>query len=246
MLSQMTGAQLSALYDAENQWAEDDDFFLAFVNERPNGRVLDLGCGTGRMTLAVAADGHAVVGVDPNLGSLAAARTKPGAQAVTWIEGTSAAIPNDAMFDVAIMTAHVAQAINDDGDWSRTLTDVYHALIPGGRLVFDSRDPAAMAWQHWVPANTRRRHTLPDGCTVETWAESAPKSDGLVALTEHRVVNTGTRETETSVLAFRTEDQLRKDLKAAGFTVDRLYGGWHGEQVGNGQGELIVIAHKPI
>ncbi len=93
MLSQMTGAQLSALYDAENQWAEDDDFFLAFVNERPNGRVLDLGCGTGRMTLAVAANGHAVVGVDPNPDFLAAARTKPGAHAVTWTEGTSAAIP---------------------------------------------------------------------------------------------------------------------------------------------------------
>ena len=70
----MTGAQLSALYDAENQWAADDDFFLAFVNERPNSRVLDLGCGTGRMTLAVAADGHAVVGIDPNPDSLAAAR----------------------------------------------------------------------------------------------------------------------------------------------------------------------------
>ena len=245
MPSGMTGAQLSALYDAENQWAADDDFFLAFVSERPNSRVLDLGCGTGRMTLAVAAAGHAVVGIDPNPDSLAAARLKRGAEAVTWIEGTSATIPQGAIFDVAIMTAHVAQAINDDGDWSRTLADVHSALVPGGRLAFDSRDIAARAWEDWTPAKTRRVHTLPDGSRVEAWIESAAEKGGLVTLTEHRVVNGSTEETETSVLAFRTEDQLRHDLNSAGFAVDRMFGGWAGEDVGSGSGELIVIAHKP-
>ncbi|MBT2587087.1 class I SAM-dependent methyltransferase [Arthrobacter sp. ISL-95] len=246
MPSPMTAAQLSALYDAGNQWAADDDFFLAFVNGRPNSRVLDLGCGTGRMTLAVAADGHSVVGIDPNPGSLAAARKKPGAEGVTWIDGTSAAIPQDASFDVAIMTAHVAQAINDDGDWSRTLADLHRTLVPGGRLVFDSRDPVAQAWKYWTPAETRRVHTLPDGSIVETWIESAVETDGFVTLTEHRVLNGSTEESETSVLAFRTEDQLRQDLNSAGFTLDHLYGGWHGEDVGSGNGELIVLAHKPL
>jgi len=241
----MTAAQLSALYDAGNQWAEDDDFFLAFVNERPNSRVLDLGCGTGRMTLAVAADGHSVVGIDPNPDSIAAAGRKPGAESVTWINGTSAAIPHDAMFDVAIMTAHVAQAINDDGDWSRTLADIHRALVPGGSLVFDSRDPAARAWEHWTPAKTRRVHTLPDGSMVESWVESAAEFDGLVTLTERRVCNGSTEETEISVLAFRTEVQLRHDLTSAGFTVDRIHGGWAYEDVGHGNGELIAISHKP-
>lgn len=241
----MTGAQLSALYDAENLWAEDDDFFLAFVNERPNSRVLDLGCGTGRMTLAVAGDGHAVVGIDPNPDSLAAARLKRGAEEVTWIDGTSTAIPRDVIFDVAIMTAHVVQAINDDADWHRTLADVNRALVPGGRLVFDSRDPAANAWDRWTPAKTRRLHTLPDGSLVEIWTENTVEMDGLVTLTEHRVLNGSTEEREISVLAFRTEDQLRQDLKTAGFTVDSIHGGWSGEDVGSGQGELIAIAHKP-
>ncbi|WP_223944319.1 class I SAM-dependent methyltransferase [Arthrobacter sp. StoSoilB20] len=244
MFPRMTGAQLSALYDANNEWAGDDDFFLAFVNERPSSRVLDLGCGTGRMTLAVAAAGHRVVGIDPNPDSLATARMKPGAGQVTWIDGTSAAIPSGAAFDVAIMTAHVAQAINDDGDWSRTLADVHRSLVPGGRLVFDSRDPAARAWEHWTPARTRRVHTLPDSSVVEAWAKSTPELEGRVTLTEYRAVNGSIPETETSVLAFRTEAQLRQDLETAGFTVERVYGGWAGEDVGSGQGELIVVAHK--
>jgi ubiquinone/menaquinone biosynthesis C-methylase UbiE len=244
MSLRMTGAQLSALYDAENQWAADDDFFLALVNEQPNSRVLDLGCGTGRVSLAVAAAGHRVVAIDPNTNSLAAARGKRGAEDVTWIDGTSAQLP-DETFDVAIMTAHVAQAISADDDWSRTLADVHRSLAPGGRLAFDSRDPSARAWEGWTPAGTRRGHTLPDGSTLETWMECAPLTGGLVALTEHRVLNGSDHEAETSVLVFRTEEQLRRDLTMAGFTTERILGGWSGEDVGSGQGELIVVAHKP-
>ncbi|UXM91853.1 class I SAM-dependent methyltransferase [Paenarthrobacter sp. JL.01a] len=242
----LSPAQLAALYDAENQWAEDDDFFLGFVNEQANRRVLDLGCGTGRISLAVAAHAHTVVGIDPNPGSLEAASGKTGAEGVTWVEGTSSRIPENTVFDVAIMTAHVAQAIYDDGEWSRTLADVHRALAPGGRLAFDSRDPAARAWQRWTPTETQRRHILPDGTAVETWMDSHRPAAGLVTLTEYRVHDEGSVETETSVLAFRTEAQLRRDLGAAGFTVERILGGWAGESVGSGQGELIAVARKPF
>ncbi|TVU58274.1 methyltransferase domain-containing protein [Paenarthrobacter nitroguajacolicus] len=245
MLPQMTGAQLSDLYDAENQWAADDDFFLGFVNERPHSRVLDLGCGTGRVSLAVAAAGHRVVGIDPNINSLAAARGKRGAEDVTWIDGTSAQIPEDEVFDVAIMTAHVAQAITHDADWSRTLADVHRALVPGGRLAFDSRDPAARAWERWTPADTRATRTLPDGSAVETWIGETVEESGLVTFTEHRVSAGHPEDAETSVLKFRTEEQLRHDLCTAGFTVERILGGWAGEEVGSGHGELIVVARKP-
>ncbi len=91
----------------------DDDFFLCVAGETPAARVLDLGCGTGRLALAMAAAGHAVTGVDPARASLDAARAKPGADEVTWIEGTSSVLP-DAAFDVAVMTSHVAQFFGTD------------------------------------------------------------------------------------------------------------------------------------
>ena len=244
MTSGMTGEQCAALYDAENVWAADDEFFLAFVNERPGSRVLDLGCGTGRLTLAVAAGGHRVVGIDPDPHSLAAAQQKPGADNVTWVAGTSAQILEKESFDVAILTAHVAQAICNDLAWTQTLDDVHRALVPGGRLAFDSRDPAARAWDRWTRLNTRDVYTLPDGTIVETWIECTPQSDGLVTLTEHRILPGNFEESQVTTLAFRSETTLRDDLAAAGFTVDRVLGGWGGEGVGSGQGELIVLAYK--
>ncbi|MGO3269972.1 class I SAM-dependent methyltransferase, partial [Corynebacterium casei] len=171
MTSPLTGEQLAALYDTENTWAADDEFFLAFVNERPDTKVLDLGCGTGRLTLAIAAAGHRVVGIDPDFDSLAAAQRKPESGNVDWVGGTSSQIPAGESFDVAIMTSHVAQAISNDDDWAQTLEDVYRSLVPGGRLAFDSRDPAARVWERWTPANTHGSYTLPDGTTIETWIE---------------------------------------------------------------------------
>lgn len=105
--------RLVKLYDVECLWSVDDDFFLSVINEAPASRVLDLGCGTGRLTTGTAAAGHSVTGVDPAKVSLDEARTKPSAENVTWIEGTSAVLP-DATFDVEVMTSHVAQFFTDD------------------------------------------------------------------------------------------------------------------------------------
>ncbi|GGR85035.1 methyltransferase type 11 [Micromonospora fulviviridis] len=231
----------AALYDADNAWGRDDDFFLRFVGAAPS-RVLDLGCGTGRLTLALAAAGHRVTGVDPEPGSLAAARAKPGGDRVTWICGTAADLP-DAAYDVAVLTSHVAQEIRDDGAWADTLRHLRRALVDGGRLAFDSRDPAARRWERWNPTDSRRRLTLPDGTTVDGWTELTEVRDGLVCFLHHYLLPDGTEVRSPGTLRFRTETELRAALAGAGFTVDRVLGGWAGEPAGaSDDGELIVLA----
>ena len=241
-MTRLTPQQRAQLYDVENVWAPDDDFFLAQVNAQPASRVLDIGCGTGR--LAIAAAGHRVVGIDPDAASLTAARAKPGAAAVTFIDGTSAQIPTDGPFDTALMTAHVAQAIFEADAWLQTLSDIAAALRPGGLLTFDSRDPAARGWERWTAELTRGDFTLPDGTTGESWIDHTREANGLVTFDELVLVPGGTPEVQSSVLAFRSETQLRADLAATGFTVEAIHGGWNGEPVGAGAGELIVVARR--
>lgn len=231
------------MYDAECPWSRDDDFFLSVVDETPAGRVLDLGCGTGRLTLGMAAAGHTVTGVDPARPSLDAARAKPGAERVTWIEGTSAVLP-DRSFDVAVMTSHVAQFFVDDAEWARTLADLRRALVPGGRLAFDSRDPADRRWERWNPVDSRRRIPMPDGGVVRAWTEVTAAADGAVSCTHHYLFPDGEELLSSATLRFRTEEELRDSLRAAGFTVERIHGGWHREPVGQGDGEFLVIAYR--
>jgi hypothetical protein len=152
---------------------------------------------------------------------LAAARGKPGAGQVTWIEGTAAEAPPRA-FDLALMTSHVAQVFVDDTGWSATLGHLARALAPGGRLAFDSRDPDARAW--------------------ESWAGVTSVGEGTVSFTSANLLPDGSPLAVDSVLRFRAERELRESLAAAGFVVEAVYGGWSREPVGAGEGELIVLA----
>ncbi|MGY3516988.1 class I SAM-dependent methyltransferase [Micromonospora sp. PTRAS2] len=250
--------QLVPVYDAECPWGPDDDFFLSLVTASlmtgspvtdpasagtPPARVLDLGCGTGRLTVALAAAGHPVTGVDPAGPALAAARRRPGADRVTWVEGTSASLPR-AAFDVAVLTSHVAQVFVTDDEWARTLADLARALGPGGRLAFDSRDPAARAWKRWNPVDSRRVVRLPDGREVRAWTEVTAVRAGVVDFTHHYAFPGGDARRSSSTLRFRGEAELRASVEAAGFAVERVYGGWARQPVGAGDGELVVVARR--
>ena len=239
--AEFNDARLTAVYDAMFGWSRDDDFFLSVVGQTPAAQVLDLGCGTGRLALAMAAAGHAVTGVDPAGASLDAARAKPGADRVTWIEGTSPVLP-DASFDVAVMTSHVAQFFVTDEEWARALADLHRALVPGGRLTFDARDPRARGWERWNPADSRRDVTLPDGRVVTAVTRVHAVTAGVVDFSISYAFSDGEELVSTASLRFRTEEELRSSLRAAGFTIEQIYGGWNREPVGAPDGEFLVIA----
>jgi SAM-dependent methyltransferase len=240
--AEYTDPRLVEVYDAEGPWGRDDDYFAALVAETPGARVLDLGCGTGRLTIGLAAAGHRVTGIEPSAASLAAARVKPGAERVTWVQGTAEFAPA-AAFDIAIMTGHVAQFLLDD-EWARTLGALGRALVPGGRLAFHAYDPAARIWERWTPHATRRQVTLGDGTTVAIWTEVTGRTPDTVCYAHHYRFSDGVERRSDSCLRFWSEPTIRASLDDAGFIVDRVHGGWRGEPVGHGDGELIVVAHR--
>jgi SAM-dependent methyltransferase len=233
--------RLVEVYDAECPWGWDDDFFMAVLAEHSAPRVLDLGCGTGRLAIAMAAAGHEVTGVDPSGPALDAARRKPGAARVRWIEGV---IPEfgPRWFDAAFLTGHVAQFFVSDQEWSALLRALRRVLVTEGRLIFDSRDPAEAMWEQWNPDQSWRPIVLGDGSVVEAWTEVESAEAGVVTLAHHYRLADGEKLVSPAQMRFRTEDELRSSLSAAGFRVDQLYGGWGREPAGLGDGELIVVA----
>jgi 2-polyprenyl-3-methyl-5-hydroxy-6-metoxy-1,4-benzoquinol methylase len=234
--------RLVAVYDAEHVWGWEHDFFMSVLAERISPRVLHFGCGTGRLAIAMAEAGHQVTAVDLSGPALDAARRKPGAARVRWVEGTAEMLPAR-RYETVLLTDHVAQSFVGDDVWSSTLSRLRRALVPGGRLILDSRDPAFEWWASWNPVESRRTVVLPDARTVDAWDE-VTEADGLtVTVMHHYAFTDGERLTSSGTVRFRTEAELRSTVESAAFDVDRIYGGWAREPVGlSADGELLLIS----
>jgi SAM-dependent methyltransferase len=214
--------RLVAVYDALDAGREDLQHYAAMVEEFGVRRVLDVGCGTGELTCLLAGQGVDVVGVDPAEASLEVAKGKQFADRVRWIHGDATTLP-PLEVDLAVMTGNVAQVFLTDEEWAATLAGVHRALRPGGRFVFETRDPAKRAWEGWTREHTHQVVTVEGVGTVESWSDLLATELPYISFRGTYVFESdGAVLTSDSTLWFRERDELEKSLTAAGFTVDEV------------------------
>jgi SAM-dependent methyltransferase len=232
--------RLAAVYDPLDPDRGDLDVYAAIVGEFGARSVLDIGCGTGTFAVLLAAAGIEVVGIDPAEASLEIARRKPLASSVRFLHGYATELPELAM-DMATMTGNVAQVFVTDAEWDATLRAAYAAVRPGGRLVFETRDPAARAWEEWTPQQTRERTEIEGVGWVDTWNEVTTVDNGLVTFRWTIIFESdGEVLTSDSTLRFRTRAEVEASLAAAGFVLDEVRGA--PDRPGR---EMVFVARRP-
>ena len=210
-------------YDEDNPDGADHDYYRSLAHRRNAQRILDLGCGTGILTVTLAQSGRAVIGVDPSASMLEYARSRPGASKIRWILGDSRNAP-DHGFDLVVMTGNVAQHIPSP-QWEKTLNDLHRIMHSGGMLAFESRNPACRAWENWTTSTTTRstRHGL-----ISEWSEAvAPDNNGQVLYrTNYHFMDSGETVVQESILTFRDKKTLGYQLQNAGFEIHAVWGDW--------------------
>jgi ubiquinone/menaquinone biosynthesis C-methylase UbiE len=157
----------------------------------PGAPVVDVGCGTGTLAIALAAGGAEVIGVDGDPEVLALARAKAGAEAVQWRKGTATALPLPGESADRVVMSLLLHHL-DAGAKRTALAEVVRVLRPGGRLhVADwgrPRDPlmrgAAWALQRLDGPEGLREHL--DGRLPGLLADA-----GLSAVAIHDRMRTG-------------------------------------------------------
>ncbi|GAB4065834.1 class I SAM-dependent methyltransferase [Ancylobacter sonchi] len=233
-----TDAALVAFYDAENEGGAD----VAFCTElaRGVGSVLDLGCGTGAFLVGLEAPRRA--GVDPAAAMLDIARARPGGAAVQWVEADARLLDLGQRFDLVVMTGHAFQVFLTEDDRHAALATIARHLAPGGRFVFDSRNPACREWEEWQPHNSRRGVAHPRHGEVEAWngAVHDPATGIVTYETVYRLPD-GRELTATSRIAFPPRDELARLIAGAGLVVERWLGDWNGGPLADDAPEFIPI-----
>ncbi len=134
---------------------------------RRSARILDLGCGTGRLTASLESEG--VIGIDLSLGMLCAARAKGMAVACADAHVLPFA---DRAFDLVLAGNAVFRYLRLDA----ALAETARVLAPGGRLALHQ-----YAARVWTPRRPLARPALRDARHLEDPAslERAAAAQGL-------------------------------------------------------------------
>jgi SAM-dependent methyltransferase len=128
------------LRPVDEKWWELVDVLMAEGDLRGR-RVLDVGCGTGRLAVALAERGAKVWGVDPSAEMLARARAVAGST-VGLKRGRAEALPfKDGWFERAVLrlVVHLVER-------PRALPELARVLAPGGRAVIATFAPGHFEW----------------------------------------------------------------------------------------------------
>lgn len=235
---------LAALYDAMHPWEVRGDFAFYLPRILAARSVLDVGCGTGTL-LHVARDaGHSgrLCGLDPGAGMLSVARRRTD---VEWVHGDLASVSFDREFDLVVMTGHAFQVLLTDDGLRAALAAVRAALTDDGRFAFETRNPAARAWERWTPEHAVE-FTAATGDVVRCAHQVDTPVDGdLVSFT---TTFTSPRwaapETSRSTLRFLGADALDGFLAGAGLAVAERYGDWGGAPLTGASPEIITFAEQ--
>lgn len=236
----------ASLYDHFNGWDVCDEFYLGLARTLKSGsRVLDLGCGTGLLACRIAEEGFAVTGVDPAEGMLEVARSRPGAERVSWIKGVGQTMQLPQRFDLVYMTGHAFQALLTDEDAVALLRQVHDHLAEDGLLAFDTRNPAQKAWLSWTPDRRRSIVTANHGEVEEFFDSKADPETGIVDLAAHyRFADTGKTIIGRSRIRFVDLDHLKRLLAAAMLAPAIWYGDWDRSPLTETSREFIVLARR--
>lgn len=100
-------------------------------------RVLELGCGTGRFTALLAADGYEVTGLDLSEAMIKVAKKKPFGKRISYVCSDMRNFNLGKKFDVVISVCDSMNYLLNNDDMCNTFLSVGKHLEKGGYFIFD-------------------------------------------------------------------------------------------------------------
>jgi SAM-dependent methyltransferase len=135
------GERVADVYD---EWYKpvDSAAEIALLTElAAGGRVLELGVGTGRVALPLAANGLDVHGLDASPAMVDRMRAKPGGDAIPVTIGDMADVAVDGKFALVFVVFNTFFQLYSQGAQLRCFANVASHLEPGGRFVMHAFVP---------------------------------------------------------------------------------------------------------
>jgi SAM-dependent methyltransferase len=234
-------------YDAMNRDIVADIPFYLEQARRAGGPVLELACGTGRLTIPIAQSGVETVGLDQSASMLDHLRTK-AAQAgveIPLVEGDCRELELGRKFALIFMAFNSMQHLHDFASLAALFGNVRKHLAPGGRFVFDVFNPSVAILARDGTKRTREReYEDPDGKGTVALEQTMLYDD---ASQVNRIRWYFSRGDEKD---FRVEDlhlrcffpeELNLLVRSLGFEIESKLGSFDEKPFASGDAKQVVV-----
>lgn len=248
--------EYAPFYDWENArtLGRRDVPFWRTLATQAAGPVLELGCGTGRVSIPVGRAGIPLVGIDRSSPMLARARQRVRraglSRTVSLIRGDIRHLPfEDARFTMVMAPYGILQSLLRERDLAATLAASYRVLEPGGtfglELVAD-----LPSWNEYRKRVSLRGWRRRPGGTHVTLTETVrqDRARRLTIFDQEFTERRGRhRRTRRFALTFRTltVPQMVRRLEKAGFAVTALLGDYRGGAWDPRADVWVIVARRP-
>jgi SAM-dependent methyltransferase len=249
-------ARLVTYYDIENADLVDDLPTYAALADRFGGPILDVGCGTGRVTFHLAGRGLRVVGVDFSPSMLKRARERAAHHdldpaRLEWIESDVTQLALDENFGLAIFAYNGFMHLLTQTDQIAALTHIAAHLKPGGGLALDLPNPVEMFHADDVAGLVVER-TFTDPTTGATVIQqslaSLDRATQIMDLTwvyDSVDANGALRRDLVPLrLRYTLAPEMRLLIERAGLQVEGLYGDYDLNPYEEESPRLFVVATR--
>ena len=243
-------------YDAENIDKTDDLALYSRLARTHPGAILDVGCGTGRILIHLARQGHRVHGIDNDSAMLARLESKLAHQPqlrekLTYTQGDAKTHAFERQFSLVLLSYNALMHFAEQSAQLALLRNLRACLADGGCLAIDLPNPAPAFAADDTGALTWEREFLdPDSGNLVMlqsvswldraaqlldvdWVYDAMDGDGVVRrlIARHR-------------LRYFFLAELRLLLAQCGFQLDKAYGDCDGNPYDADSERLIVLARQ--
>lgn len=251
-------------YDA---WADIYDSVFSYVNEdipfyvdeavHSGGPVVELGCGTGRVSVPIALSGVDVVGLDSSPRMLMKARQKSekyGTSNLSLIQADMTDFELTGKFSLAIVPFRGLLSLLSIEDVERTLLNIRRHLNPDGKLIFDIFVPDLhmMVQEGDVPYHFRDVTDPNTGKQLVIWNQASYDAHSQVMNIRSTIEqldlygNVSTKMYRDFALRYMFRWEMYYLLRTCDFDITELYGDFRRNAFDENSSEMVWVATPAV
>lgn len=233
------------IYDGLNTFLSDLQFYKKWLPKNKDAKILELCCGTGRLTIPIAKEGYNICGVDYTSSMLEQAKAKANQVGVgiDFIEADIRTLDLQGQFDLIFIPFNSIHHLYGNEDLFKALECVKKHLKDGGLFLLDCFNPNIQ----YIVENEKEQaiiaeYTTGDGRNVLIKQTMHYESATQINRIEwHYFINGKFHSIQNLDMRLFFPQELDSYLKQTGFNIIHKYGGLEGEMFSDESEKQIYV-----